>query len=305
MKWNHLIRVMTSVVSTLGLLMTINLLAGHELISVSFAAEDFIIATVNGLPIMKSELDNTISTYKKEAKKKEVSQEEEKQLVKNLIRRRLILQQDAVQSLKQDEYIIKKVKRHEDDLIIGQFLRDEVGGKLRVNDDEIRKYYQENRHKFSLPRKVQASHILLRTKEEAEKVLARLKKGEDFVQLAKDFSIDLPDALKGGSMGIIEKGKILPELDKVLFTLGEGEFSDVVGTIFGYHILKVDKVIPAGFRPFEQVKDDIKRVLIREKEADAYNALATRLEKGADIKIFENLLYKEDSSTGKEEQHTH
>jgi peptidyl-prolyl cis-trans isomerase C len=282
----------------LGMLLTINLCARHELISLCFAAEDFVVATVNGISIMDSELERTISTYKKKAGKREVSPQEKKQLIRNLIKRRLILQQGAAQDLRHEKSIINKVRSYEENLIIAQFLRDEVGSMLKVSEEEIKKYYQENRHKFSLPRRVKARHILLRTQEDAEKVLTRLKAGEDFGQLAKDFSIDLPGALEGGTMGIIEKGTILPELEKVLFTLNKGDFSDIVASKYGFHILTADEIIPASFRSFDEVKEEIKRTIISQKEKEAYESMTARLEEGADIKIFEELLDKEDSSSG-------
>jgi peptidyl-prolyl cis-trans isomerase C len=275
----------------LFLVLVFNFYTRTSFTSLCFAeSNDFVIATVNEVPIMKSELDLSISKFKKKARKNIVSQDEKKQLVKNLIRRRLILQQESVQMLKHEESIIEKVKKHEEDLIVARFLQNEVGSHLKANKDELKNYYQENRHEFSIPRKVKARHILLRTQEEAEKVMLRLKKGEDFGQLAKDFSIDLPNALEGGIMGTIEKGKILPELETELFTLNRGEVSGIVKTIYGYHILTVDEIIPTNFRTFEEVKDGIKRLIISQKEAKSFDAMAATLEKNADIKIFENLL---------------
>lgn len=257
----------------------------------SFAASDsVVIATVNNASIMKPEVDRLILEYKRKTGKREIPYEEKKKLLKNLIRRHLILHQESVQALKHYKDIIEKVKKYEEDLIVARFLQYEVGSQVKVTEDEIKRYYKENRHKFSSPPKVEARHILLRSREEAEKVMERLRNGEEFTQLAKEFSIDLPMALEGGSMGTIEKGRTLPALEKVLFTLNEREVSNIVKTRYGYHILTVDKIIPASFGSYEEVKNDIKKIVLRQNEAKAFDEMATKLEKDADIRIFENRL---------------
>ncbi|MBN1842353.1 MAG: peptidylprolyl isomerase [Deltaproteobacteria bacterium] len=239
---------------------------------------------------MKPEVDRLILEYKRKTGKREIPYEEKKKLLKNLIRRHLILHQESVQALKHYKDIIEKVKKYEEDLIVARFLQYEVGSQVKVTEDEIKRYYKENRHKFSSPPKVEARHILLRSREEAEKVMERLRNGEEFTQLAKEFSIDLPMALEGGSMGTIEKGRTLPALEKVLFTLNEREVSNIVKTRYGYHILTVDKIIPASFGSYEEVKNDIKKIVLRQNEAKAFDEMATKLEKDADIRIFENRL---------------
>lgn len=252
---------------------------------------DTIVATINDIPITKSRIDALISVYKTKTGKKEVTREVKLTLVRNAIRHDLILLQDAVKGLRNDDKIARKVKGYENSLIIARFLEDQVGSHLTVSEEEIKKYYKDNLNEFSSPPMVQARHVLLRTYEQAQKVLQRLRNGEGFAQLAKDCSIDLPMALEGGSMGTIQKGKTFPELEKVLFVLKEGEVSDdIVKTKFGYHVLTVDKIIPVNFKPLEEVRDQIKTTIFRQKEAKAFDEMAAKLEKNADIKIFEDRL---------------
>lgn len=252
---------------------------------------DTIVATVNGIPITKTRIDALISVYRTKTGQKEVSSEVKLTLLKNAIRHDLILLQDAVKRLRNDDRIARKVKEYENSLIIARFLEDQVGSHLTVSEEEIRKYYKDNLNEFSSPPMVQARHVLLRTHEQALKVVQRLRNGEDFAQLARDCSIDLPMALEGGSMGTIQKGKSFPEIEKVLFVLKEGEVSDdIVKTKFGYHVLTVDKIIPVNFKPLEEVRDQINKTILRQKEAKAFDEMAAKLEKDADIKIFEDRL---------------
>lgn len=291
MHFARLVRIATFVIFGAATLLAVNLCAGFTLTPFCFAAqEDSVIATLDNVSIMKSEVDRLVLEYKRKTRKKIVTDEEKEKLLNNLIRRHLILQQESVQALKNDKDIIAMVRKYEEDVIIARFLKDQVGRKLKITEDELKKYYKENRHRFSLPQKVKARHILLRTQEEAEKVMLKLRNDQTFGQLARECSIDLPMALEGGSMGTIEKGRTLPVLEKALFTLDVGEVSDIVETKFGYHILTVDKVIPAGGKSFEEVKDEIKKIVMQQKEAKAFSEMAERLERQADIKVFTDRL---------------
>jgi len=248
--------------------------------------EDTVVAVVNGVDIKESKLDALVAKYKKQAKKDEISPDEKVTLVKNLIRRVLILQSDAVRTLRNDPEVVKVLKQIEDGLVIKRYLETQMRDKLAVSDAAIKAFYDKNIHKYETPPMVAARHILLRSSEEAEKTLADLKNGADFKQLAKERSIDLPMALEGGEMGTIARGKCLPELESTLFTLNPGDFSEIIKTKYGYHILSVDIKIPASFEPFKKVEKEIKKHLMKQKEKKAFDELASALEKGADIKIY-------------------
>ena len=280
-----------SIIKKITIILACLLVLGFCVTGLSTASpEDTVLATVNGVDIKKTHLDRAITEYKKRARQNNISNKEKEKLLKNLIRRQLILTNKAAQTLKKEPGIVELLKRFEDDLIVTRFIKINVVKQLTVSDDEIKEYYNKNRHNFEIPPKVEASHILLRSKKEAEKTLADLKNGADFIQLAKERSIDLPMAFEGGQMGTIERGKTLPELEDILFTLEPGKFSQIVKTRFGFHILMVDKIIPQSFKPLEKVKKEIKRTLLRKKEIKAFNEITVMLEKEADIQIYKERL---------------
>ncbi|MCB2180874.1 MAG: peptidylprolyl isomerase [Desulfobulbaceae bacterium] len=249
-------------------------------------SNDLIIASVNNVNITSSQLDNVVAAYKEKAKKADVSEKEKKALMQSLIQRQVFLQQDDVEALRNNEEVVKKTKEYENNLIIRHFLQNQIGKQIHVTEGEIKAYYKENLENFIIPARVVARHILLKTHEDAEKVMVKLKAGEDFGQMARQFSIDLPMALEGGQMGIIEKGKSLPELEKVLFSLKENEISEIVKTKFGYHIITVDKITPETTRSLDQVNSQIRQALLREKQGALFIDIVVKLEKNADIKIY-------------------
>ncbi len=131
--------------------------------------------------------------------------------------------------------------------------RADVEKEIEVGDDEIKNYYETHKKEFHEPERVSARHILLKvpedaSKEEREKIhkkamdlYERLKKGEDFAKLAREFSEDPGSAQRGGDLGPFTRGIMVKPFDETAFSLKEGEISKPVLTKFGYHIIKVYK----------------------------------------------------------------
>lgn len=129
-------------------------------------------------------------------------------------------------------------------------------GDLAVSREETEEYYRKH------PNEVILHHILLSNPEEAEMVYKRLRRGEGFSELARRKSLDVETSRKGGRLPPFMFGEILPELVDVAFQMRVGEFSGVVRSKFGYHILRKD-----GERKldFQQSQERIQRLLEKEK----------------------------------------
>ena len=159
--------------------------------------------------------------------------------------------------------------------------------QITVSDDELRQYYEQHRSEYTLPERVKAQHILFKTqgktpdeiakiKEKAQQVLERAKKGEDFSNLAKQFSEDTT-AAAGGDLGDFGRGQMVPEFERVAFSLGVGAISDLVQTQFGLHIIKVTGKQEARERPFEELKEAIRPVVSTRKAEQKANDLAQQV----------------------------
>ncbi|MCG3085049.1 peptidylprolyl isomerase [Anoxybacillus sp. LAT_35] len=120
---------------------------------------------------------------------------------------------------------------------------------IKVTDEELKKYYNEYKPK------VKASHILVDDEKTAKDIKAKLEKGEDFAELAKEYSKDTGSAQNGGDLGWFGPGKMVEEFEKAAYALKVGEISDPVKTQFGYHIIKVtDK---EEKKSFDEMKEEI------------------------------------------------
>lgn len=165
-----------------------------------------------------------------------------------------------------------------------------------VTKEEIEKYYRDNQDKAKTEGLWNASHILIKTetadegededpakakmsddekkateakadaaaKKKAEDILAKLKAGGDFAKLAQENS-DCPSGKNGGDLGFFQKGKMVKEFEDATVALKPGETSGIVKSNFGYHIIKLNKVVPAGFIPLDMVEKEISAMLAQEK----------------------------------------
>ncbi|MGE0752929.1 MAG: peptidylprolyl isomerase [Variibacter sp.] len=151
-------------------------------------------------------------------------------------------------------------------------------GKAALTDEAMHKVYDEAVKQMGTEKEVRARHILVETEDEAKAVLAELKKGADFAELAKKKSKD-PGGAEGGDLGYFTKEQMVPEFAEVAFKLEPGKLSDPVKSQFGWHIIKVedkrDKPIPT----FDKVKDQIESFLTRKSQAE----LVSKLRKEAKI----------------------
>lgn len=142
---------------------------------------------------------------------------------------------------------------------------------------EIEDYYQNNQEKFGQPKRVKVRHILIRAdskdaeasavaRKKAESLREEAAKGKDFAQLAKQSSEDPGTKDRGGELGYVTRGQLVPEFEQAAFSLKVGEISSVIQTPYGFHILRVDDIQEAKTDSLEKAKGRI-QALLRDRKA--------------------------------------
>jgi peptidyl-prolyl cis-trans isomerase D len=154
----------------------------------------------------------------------------------------------------------------------------QIRQSIQISDQELEQQYKENLQSYQVPNRVHVQHILLFTqgkpdaeveeiKKKADDVLAQVKKGGKFDELAKKYSEDPGTKDKGGDLGWITQGQTVPEFEKTAFSLDKGQVSGIVKTQYGFHIIKVLEKESSHTKPFEEVKDSLRPNLML-KQAD-------------------------------------
>ena len=146
-------------------------------------------------------------------------------------------------------------------------------GKAALTPDATKKVYEEAVKSMGNEQEVRARHILVPTEDEAKAVLAEIKKGTDFAELAKQKSKDPGAAAEGGDLGYFGKDQMVPEFAEVAFKLEKGQVSDPVKTQFGWHIIKVEDKRTKPVPEFDKVKEQVETYVVRKAQADYIHKL--------------------------------
>lgn len=159
-----------------------------------------------------------------------------------------------------------------------------VGPDIKITDEQIKTYFDDNKESFAKGEQVEASHILVATKEEADEVTKKLKDGEDFAALAKEYSTDTATAEKGGELGSFGAGEMAAEFEEAAFAMKVDEISEPVETEYGFHIIKVTGKTEAAEAKLEDNKEKIKELLFDEALNTEYTTWMAEKKESADIK---------------------
>jgi foldase protein PrsA len=142
--------------------------------------------------------------------------------------------------------------------------------KITITEEEMKAYFDENKDTFAQAEQVQASHILVEDEETATQLAERIESGEDFAELAKEYSTDTISAEAGGDLGYFPKGQMVEEFEDAAFALEIGVVSDPIKTEHGYHLIKVVDKKAAEDANYENSKDAINETLFNEKVETEY-----------------------------------
>lgn len=173
------------------------------------------------------------------------------------------------------------------DQMLSRKLQQEICVDITVSEEELKSFYEENLESFKETGGIHISHILVDTEEEARDILAKISDGEDFSELAQEYST-CPSGKQGGYLQVVnEDSSLVPEFKEAALKLKPGEITQQpVKSSFGYHIIKAGEREESRTIPFEEAKSQIKLYLKNIKEQQAYSDFLKELHDGANIKDY-------------------
>jgi foldase protein PrsA len=165
---------------------------------------------------------------------------------------------------------------------------------IEITDEEMQTYFDENKDTFAKTKQVKASHILVEDEATAKEVREKINAGEDFAELAKEYSTDAASVESGGDLGFFGEGSMVAEFEKAAFSMKVDEISEPVKSEYGYHIIKVTDKQEASEAKFDDSKEEIKDILFDEKMATEYT---TWLEEKKEEYKVKNYLSEDDEES--------
>jgi peptidyl-prolyl cis-trans isomerase C len=248
-----------------------------------------VLVDVNGTNITTEDFKKEVEILPPYLKPMTETPEGRKEMLDSMIVRELVLQEARKSGIEKSPAVVDRLEDLKKRVIIEAYWKQKVEEQAKISDADIQKFYDSNKEKFKTGDQVRASHILLKTEKEAQDVLAQLKAGGNFEDLARKYSTD-PAGAKGGDLGWFGKGSMIPEFEKAAFALKEGQISGIIKTKFGYHIIKLTGKRTAGTLPLAEVKDQIKAALLPEKQQEIFKKMRDELKKTAKYTINEAAL---------------
>ena len=179
-------------------------------------------------------------------------------------------------------------------LLYSKLIQQEVNNKIPITRREIQVYYKENKKKLFVPRRHKVRHISVSTLNEAQGILAKLKKRVSFEKLARNNSIS-PDKSIDGDMGYVSKYELPIELEKAVFKLRNiNQLSPIIQSEYGFHIFKLEVVQKRKYLKLKAAKSKIKKILISQKQDQSYHIWLKKLESKASKHIINKILYSDE-----------
>jgi peptidyl-prolyl cis-trans isomerase C len=217
-------------------------------------APDTVVATVNGMEILYEELENAHRQLPPQYQKMPLETLYEP-LLSQIVDRRML------------------------NILAESWLAEQV--EPAVSEEKLMARYEADKKNIKGEEEIHASHILLENEADARKVLAEIRNGADFAEMAKQHSKG-PSGKNGGDLGFFDAKTMVPEFSKAAFAMKVGDVSEPVKTQFGWHIIRIEAKRQSEGPSFEQRKQEIRQALAQEAVANTLVELRGK----ADIKMF-------------------
>jgi len=202
-------------------------------------------------------------------------------------------------ALKKSNLTLKQFEKRIESIQMVKQLLQNISAESEPSADELTAYYQENKNRYLRPESMHIYHIIVKVdpaanedernkkKEYAESILKEIREGKDFGLVAYEKSEDA-FKFKSGDIGVVHRGQFeFRDIEDAAFALKEGDVSDVLKSIHGFHILKSGEKKPAQQLTFDEMKDTIRKDKIQKKFMEKRSALIEQLKKDIKVVIFD------------------
>ena len=262
---------------------------------ISVGASAAVLATVNGKTITSDEVNAVLmegTQGRFTSLPKEKQDELQHRVVDGLIMQELVYEAAKKEGIltspeykKEFDDIVQRIEKQ----LSAKIWQEKILDGIKVSDKQIKEYYDTHGDEFEQKEKVHARHILVKTEDEAKKIIAEMKGlsgdalKEKFIEEAKEKSTG-PSGPKGGDLGFFQQGQMVPEFNDAVFNMKVGAITTTpVKTQFGYHIIYLEEKQPGKKATLEEAKPFIEQRLKQEAFQQELDAKTKALKESAKI----------------------
>jgi parvulin-like peptidyl-prolyl isomerase len=205
-----------------------------------------------------------------------MSLDDQEEALRTWVKTELFYQAGLREGVEDDEQVRLRLREVERELVAEEYIRRFMQDVPEVTEEEARAYFDAHRSEYAM--QLRLAHVLVRSRQEAERALDEIRSGTPFETVAANVSIDQTASL-GGDLGYMRRGEMIHELENVAFGLKVGEVSGVIPSSYGYHIIKVlDRHPGAGQPSFESKRAAVMNFLTSQRRRQAFDERLRELE---------------------------
>ena len=240
----------------------------------SVQSEDKVLARFDGTTITEKDFLRKVEGLPPALQS--VAKQRKKDLIDDMAAEHFLLKEAERQRLDKDADVRDLIRVAQKKIVIAKLIENEVDLKIVIAPAEVSQYYEFHKEEFMTPKMFRASHILLKTEEEAQAVKATLDQGADFEETARQKSFDTT-AARGGDLGYFQPGQFVPEFEAAVLAMNKNEIRGPVQTQFGYHLIRLDDRVEPRLRDFQSVKKLVEERLRNERRSKTFKELVERV----------------------------
>jgi peptidyl-prolyl cis-trans isomerase C len=243
------------------------------------------LAKVGNVTITQADYDREFTALPDYAQQMFKGSEGRENFLNEIVKKEILYQEALKKGLDKTPEFKQKVEEFKKLTLISELIGQEIMAKAKVSDQDVKDYYDKHKEDFAPTTQIRASQIVVKTEDEANNILARLKKGEKFETLAGELSLDKESARHGGDIGFFGRGQMAPEFERAAAGLKIGQVSQPVETSSGYVIIKVTAKKKGPVLEFDRVKEIIAQKLSGERQKEAFDKYIESIRKNYPVTI--------------------
>ena len=252
--------------------------------SVLLADEDPVVARLGDTVIRQSEFKKYIEEVQLRNKDALATKQEREAYLGQIIEQRLMAVAARQKGIDKDPEVQQIITYTIDSILARQFYL-QLREAISPTPDDMQNYYDSHPELFQEPEQIHVKHILVGSREAAERAMADLDTGRSFESVAHEMNKDASKE-RGGDIGWFQRGRLVPEFETAAFALKKGELSDIVQTRFGYHIIMLEDRRASKLLPYEQVKAQVREQVIQAMVDEQRKAIVGRLSQEKEVKVY-------------------